>query len=255
MTDQRVAKIKRALVATAGGYLRNPGGPGTCTRCYTPTIAGPMCPDCRYAAAIQGGPDLLGFMSYAGYLDPITQSGHMMRGYKSQSIPQATHWQTVALMSALALIGHVSCPGQLVGMPINAWATVPSLPPKPAMPVHPLHDIVQQLARPGASEVRLQAAVGVTAPRGINRDHFTVSDGATPGQHVLLIDDTWTSGGHAMSAALALRAAGAAHVSVLVLARWLSIGWEATTVAWAKQRLVAPDFQPDICPWTQASCP
>jgi predicted amidophosphoribosyltransferase len=36
---------------------------------------------------------------------------------------------------------------------------------------------------------------------------------------VLLIDDTWTSGGNAQSAALALRAAGAARVAVVVIGR------------------------------------
>lgn len=41
-------------------------------------------------------------------------------------------------------------------------------------------------------------------------------------QHVLLIEDTWTSGGNAQSAALALRRAGAASVTILALARWLN---------------------------------
>lgn len=77
---------------------------------------------------------------------------------------------------------------------------------------------------------------------------------ASFGHHVLLIDDTWTGGGHVTSAALALRAGGAAHVSVLVLARWLAIGWGATTLAWARSRLTEPDFNPNLCPWTQGPC-
>lgn len=36
---------------------------------------------------------------------------------------------------------------------------------------------------------------------------------------VLLIDDTWTTGGNAQSAALALRAAGASKVAVMVIGR------------------------------------
>ena len=39
---------------------------------------------------------------------------------------------------------------------------------------------------------------------------------------MLLIDDTWTSGGHAQSAALALRQAGATRISALIVARWLT---------------------------------
>ena len=36
---------------------------------------------------------------------------------------------------------------------------------------------------------------------------------------VLLIDDTWTTGGNAQSAALALRSAGAAKVAIVVVGR------------------------------------
>jgi adenine/guanine phosphoribosyltransferase-like PRPP-binding protein len=37
---------------------------------------------------------------------------------------------------------------------------------------------------------------------------------------VLLIDDTWTTGGNAQSASLALRAAGAATVAIVVIGRY-----------------------------------
>jgi predicted amidophosphoribosyltransferase len=42
---------------------------------------------------------------------------------------------------------------------------------------------------------------------------------------VLLIDDTWTTGGNAQSAALALRAAGAAKVAVVVIGRHFDRGF------------------------------
>lgn len=193
-------------------------------------------------------------MAYASYLDPIAQSGHVMRGYKNPNIQSGFHRQTVALMSALGLMGHVACPGALTGVPLTAWATVPSLPPKAELAKHALNDIVAKLARPGAVEVTLTSAASVSNPRDVRRDHY-IADTSAAGQHVLVIDDTWTSGGHATSAALAIRAAGATHVSVLVLARWLTKGWELTTPQWAKQQLSEPDFNPDICPWTQGLCP
>lgn len=193
-------------------------------------------------------------VAYAGYLDPITQSGHVMRGYKNPYIQSGFHRQTVALMSALGLIGHVACPGALVGAPVSAWATVPSLPPKTDLPKHALNGIVGKLARPGAAEVVLTAAAAVSNPREVNPGHYTATADAAD-QHVLVIDDTWTSGAHATSAALAVRAAGASHVSVLVLARWLTNGWELTTPQWAKHELSQPDFNPDVCPWTQGDCP
>lgn len=255
MTDPRVERVQGALTATAGGYLRNPGGPGTCTRCFTPTVSTPLCPQCRNQTALSGGPDLLAFMTYAGHFDPISQSGSVMRGYKNPAFPGGgTYRQTVALLAALGLVGHVACPGRLIGKPISAWCTVPSLPPKPSLSTHPLNDIVKQLAKPGSTEVTLTAAGTSSNPRSIDPAHFTATANAA-GEHVLVIDDTWTGGGHATSAALAVRAAGATHVSVLIIARWLSIGWESTTTAWARQRLTAPDFDAAVCPWTQGACP
>lgn len=255
MTKAPVDEIQQALVATAGGFLRNLGGPDRCERCFCPTASGAKCFACRTAESIPGAPDLLGFMTYAGYIDPIAQSGHVMRGYKFAGGPIGTHLQTVQLMSGLALAGHVACPGRILGTPVTAWATVPSLPPKPGQPDHALNKIVRKLARSGATEVVLQASTSVRNPRAVSADHFSVAEGSPLEEHVLLVDDTWTSGGHATSAALALRAAGASRVSVLALARWLSIGWEATTAAWARKHLTAPDFRSDVCPWTQGDCP
>jgi hypothetical protein len=255
VTDARLPRIQRALSTTAGGYLRNPGGPGTCSRCFTAVDSTSLCSACQAVAGRADMPDLIGMLTYGGYLDPITQAGRLMRLYKSPAFPQGgSYRQTVTLLAALGLIGHVTCPGRLTGAPITAWATVPSLPPRPEQASHPFNDIVRSLARPGAIEVPLTAAAVVSNPRAINVSHYTAGRAAA-GQHVLLVDDTWTSGGHATSAALALRAAGASHVSVLVLARWLKIGWEATTTTWAKQRLTSPDFDPDQCPWTQSTCP
>lgn len=254
MTDPRVAQVQQTLAATAGGFLRNPLRTGTCSRCFTPTASQSLCARCRHLLSFTGGPDLLGVMAYAGYLDPITQSGHVMRGYKNPHIQSGFHRQTIALMSALGIIGHVACPGVLAGQPVSAWATVPSLPPKPYLPQHALNGIVGKLARPGATEVALTAAPAVSNPREVSPSHYTASANAA-GQHVLIIDDTWTSGAHATSAAIAVRAAGASRVSVLVLARWLTSGWELTTSQWAKQELSKPDFNPDVCPWTQGPCP
>ncbi len=254
MTDPRVTGIKHALVTTAGGFLRNPGGPGTCTRCFTPTTSLPLCPDCRYAITIDGMPDLIGMMTYAGYLEPITQSGRVMRGYKNPTFPGGdTYRQTVALLAALGLVGHIECAGRLSDKRVSAWATVPSLPRKSNPVRHPLNEIVRRLARPGALEITLIAAESTSNPRAIDASHYTASKDAA-GRHVLVVDDTWTSGGHTTSAALAVREAGATHVSVLALARWLTVGWQATTRQWAKQRLTSPDFGPDICPWTQRPC-
>jgi hypothetical protein len=50
------------------------------------------------------------------------------------------------------------------------------------------------------------------------------------GARVLLIDDTWTTGGHAQSAAHALREAGAAAVGLVVIGRHVQPNWEVEGV-------------------------
>ena len=46
--------------------------------------------------------------------------------------------------------------------------------------------------------------------------------------YMFLIDDTWTTGGHAQSAAYALREAGASNVALVVIGRHLQPDWEVT---------------------------
>ena len=67
------------------------------------------------------------------------------------------------------------------------------------------------------------------------------------GLHVLLIDDTWTSGGHAESAAAALSARAPRRSALLVLARWLDLR-RGRTEEFVRTEL-SLDFDPDICPF------
>jgi adenine/guanine phosphoribosyltransferase-like PRPP-binding protein len=89
--------------------------------------------------------------------------------------------------------------------------------------------------------------------RAIN-DKFVLQPAARlDGQHVLILDDVWTTGSNAQSAALAVRRAGAAAVSVLVVGRWLSPDRRgmADFIATRLHR----DYDPDICPVTGGDCP
>jgi hypothetical protein len=68
----------------------------------------------------------------------------------------------------------------------------------------------------------MTAAPQAAFPRAVSLRHYQAAAPLPPGAHVLLPDDTWASGGHAQSAALALRAAGAVRISVLAVVRLLS---------------------------------
>ncbi|KKK73141.1 hypothetical protein LCGC14_2896820, partial [marine sediment metagenome] len=59
------------------------------------------------------------------------------------------------------------------------------------------------------------------------------------GRNVLLIDDTWAGGGHAQSAAHALRAAGAERVGLVVIGRHVHRDWKIAESDSAGDRLDA----------------
>ncbi len=69
----------------------------------------------------------------------------------------------------------------------------------------------------------LIADPAVPADRNLHADRYLTLDGRhasdVAGADILLLDDTWTRGGRAQSAAVALKKAGAAHVAIVVLGR------------------------------------
>ena len=244
--DDDAQRLTAALVSRAGGYLRNPVRQPyvTCSVCTEPVKNGwSTCYVCGNRTA-GGLADATAFITYA---IGNSQSAYVMRAYKAQP-PVEEHVWTVAVMVWLALSIHQYCPAKLAGMAVTHWATVPSLPAKPGE--HCLHYLIRNIGL--GAEARLLPATAVQRPRDLNPAHFVVDSGLPGGSHVLLIDDTWASGGHAQSAAIALHRAGAAKVSLLVVARWLNEGYgdNASFI-----RGLHLDFNPAICPWTGAACP
>jgi hypothetical protein len=248
MPDRRQAtRPDLVLASVAGGYLRNPvrEDRATCATCLTPVGGYDRCFVCHSHSTVPGLADRTAFLTYAV---AGQKSGYLMRGYKATP-PVAEHAQVIGLMLLIALQIHTRCAGVLADRPVTHWAVVPSLPSKPYP--HPLHRLVAAQAQ--GSEARLTAAPVVRQPRTVRADHFSCAGQLQHGSHVLLVDDTWASGGHAQSAALALRAAGAAQVSLLVVARWLKEdygGNRAFITSLAKR-----DYDPLACPWTGGSCP
>ena len=254
---EAVARLSAALVARAGGYLRNTVRQEliTCAVCATPVTGFRLCYQCQRRRGRAGLADATGFLAYAvaGH-----QSGYVMQGYKARP-PVPEHRTIVALLVLLGLARHAGCAeyaggsgdqgGRVTHGPVTHWTTVPSLPAQPGE--HPLHAIVSRLA-PGREAV-LAAAEDVDYARDVDPGHFRAATPLTAGAHVLLVDDTWARGGHAQSAVLALRAAGAARVSVLVAARWINeeYGGNAAFI----RGLAGRDYDPAICPWTGAACP
>lgn len=90
--------------------------------------------------------------------------------------------------------------------------------------------------------------------RVTSADRFVLAGNChTPGRHVLLIEDTWTTGGNAQSAALTLRRGGAASVTIVAFARWLKVE-EPPAGEFVTNRLTE-DYDPLVCPITTGTAP
>lgn len=237
-------EYKRFLVAYGGGYLRNTLWDSDYTCNYCTGIPGNpdfrSCYQCgnEYAHDSETS-DLRGFVSYGW---DNSQSATVMYGYKD-AVGNRQAQRLVNVMLFYALREHLGCATDpQYGQPAM-WATVPSLRQRG----HPqvLHTMTASLLR-NMPEAQMSPSTDVRSPRSLRPENFVVASSVV-GVHVLLVDDTWTSGGHAESAAVALKRAGAARVTLLVLARWLDPRRGRTEKFISAE--LTQDFDPDLCPF------
>lgn len=203
----------RARVRQLPG-LRQPL-PDGCVVCRGPAGAGyARCVQCDRHAALGGRllADVVVPVSYAVRGGGLT--GCVWR-YKSPR-----HGGTAAGTSLLALLlvflhDHGGSCVWRAGPP-DRLAVVPSGYGRPG--AHPLVRLV-------APYLRLPLAALTLRPGGQGRDLDTgrfTADPAARGARVLLLDDMWVSGASVQSAAAALKLAGAASVSAVVLGRYVN---------------------------------
>ncbi|MHA7652962.1 ComF family protein [Mycobacterium sp. ML4] len=254
--DAAYAQIKQSLLNNAGGYLRN-----------TVPIVGETCANCRGARMKDGEQtcfpcaffydsttaDLVGSMVYAV---GGSQSNKLMRGYKDTP-PSSILVQRVTSLISLGVKAHFDCAERLLGGSLSRWATVPSL--KTIGSVHPLRSKILTPMLGEEYEIEVLAtekAKGKTEKerRVLDPEFYAVNTAVPHGAHVLLIDDTWTTGGHIQSVAKALKQAGAAKVAALSVARWMD-PYEPRTKRVLVEHFKDRPYDPDVCPWTGGSCP
>ena len=234
----------------AGAYLMNIDrsfGADTCLVCATPVDGWARCWQCKTAVE-NFGDELADRVGSVTYVVERSQAAVVMYGYKSK-IPQEAHRQIVRLLFADALGRHTMCAGNLAGQPVDAWALVPSLHSGRSDHVLP------QIVEPFLTDLERVPVKAVKRgkPRTVDPSQFAV-DGKWKKRHVLVVDDTWTSGGEAQSVAVGLKRAGAYEVSILTLARWLHPQTWPTTREWLDAH-PKRDFVPGICPYTAGDCP
>ena len=267
MINQYGRQLDRVLDATAGSYLqtvryeshhdllcpvcggfKNPAYP-RCRSCETLAVqtralqAGTGMTDATLAA------DRIACGVYA--VEPASQTLKMMYGYKEARPLSPDYRRNVRALIALALIGHGQCLDESAGMPVSGWTMVPSTTGSPRFrQPHPLHDIIASVL-PGVPEVRLVARKAKT--RNLDLDVFALADPSDRrhlGGDVVLIDDSWVTGGTVQSAAALLKFEGAAQVSVYCVARIVSTRY-LDTIDPAFTRLFhrSVHYEGGYCPW------
>ncbi|MCW2626062.1 phosphoribosyltransferase [Mycobacterium sp.] len=219
----------------------------TCRVCATPVEGYPLCWRCRDHRRIGGLADLVAPLAYA--LDG-TESAAVLRNYKNHPVrcERERCGSIVGDVLRLGMSLHERCVGTVVGQPVSARVVIPSLTSR--IGVHPMMSIAESLGLMG--DVALRPALDARCDRVVDAEKFTV-DGALIGRHVIVLDDVWTTGSNAQSAALTLRRAGAAAVSVMVIARWLSPR-HPLSAKFIRERLPG-GYDPLVCPVTGHSCP
>jgi hypothetical protein len=187
---------------------RGPAGPGSARcfqcelhwQCAAGELADAVAP---VAFAIKGGPHATRLWQYKS-----------QRVSAAEAAGQAI---TIRAMLLVFLRDHGPCLLSATGVarPTHI-AVVPTGRARPGP--HPLRSLVERyLTVPWAG---LAATPGAEQVRDLDPGRFTSAP--LPAARVLLIDDTWTTGSSAQSAAMALRAAGASSVVTVVLGRHLS---------------------------------
>jgi predicted amidophosphoribosyltransferase len=164
---------------------------------------------------------------------PITYSEHLgqmhtaLRNYKEGESPAIRAYAAVRLAAILwrFLGAHEQCVAEAAGVDeFDLVTTVPSSSPE--RDEHSALRVVAETVEPVKARLRRPLrATGTVAGREFSPDRFKAVKPVT-GSSVLLLDDTWVTGGHARSAAHVLRQAGAAKVSLVVIGRHIHRDYE-----------------------------
>jgi hypothetical protein len=255
--DAALAQIKQSLITNAGGYLRNtvPIHGETCAKCrgsWKMKDEYATCWPCEFKYDSSTA-DVVGSMVYAV---SESQSNKLMRAYKDTP-PSAQMLQRVTSLVSLGVRAHFDCAGALLGGTLTKWATVPSTKTIPS--IHPLRSKILTPLLGEQHEIVVAATEAANCKseserRELDTSLYEVRSAIPASARVLLIDDTWTTGGHIQSVAMALKQAGAEKVAALCVARFMDQK-DPKTKRVLVQHFRDRPYDPDVCPWTGGDCP
>lgn len=200
-----------------------PPGPGVCAACWTAVDRDfRLCFQCN-AARNKFGRQLADVVVPVALAVKREQLAHELWHYKYDVDPSVRARLSTRLAAVLwRFLGeHEEHIAETVDVSeFDIVTTVPGTREREGE--HPLERIAGTIVGQtrGRFETLLTRGPGAgTAPHTLTADRYRATRALRDDPAVLLIDDTWTTGGNAQSAALALRAAGAATVAVVVIGR------------------------------------
>jgi hypothetical protein len=217
----------RELSAPYENFMLGPRpGPGVCDRCFNLTDGYARCYACTHCEPV------LDAVSPISYSVAHEQLHHALAAYKrlSGEVARRLRLQLAAVLWRYLAV-HEPCLARAAGVEPRAghsFELVTTVPSGEATreESHPLCWIVGELMAPTRAryERLLRRSDAAVAPRTFNPAKFSALRSLS-GQSVLLIDDTWTTGANAQSAAAALKAAGAGAVAIVVIGRHVNRDW------------------------------
>ena len=206
------------LSSPYGNFMLGPRpGSGVCEVCFDLTAGPPRCHHCAHPA-----PEIAA-VAPVSYSVAHEQLHHALAAYKRAPDPTARAFRReLAAVLWRYLDRHEACLARAAG--VDAFTVVTTVPSgtRERDASHPLRHIVGELVGPTRDRYSplLRRTDTRVSPRTADANKYDARQ-ALNEHAVLLIDDTWTTGASARSAALALRRAGAGTIAVLVLGRHL----------------------------------
>jgi len=226
VAEERPLTVEEASAAYESA-MRNvlPPGPGVCEVCGT-WIAEPW----RRCYPCSTTPQQLDVVVPITYSEHLGQVHHALRYYKD-GIASVRTYAATRLLAILwrFVLAHEPCVAEACGVPaFDVVTTVPSSTPE-RDEVRTLLRTIVEACDPLADRFErvLRPTGQVPSGRDYDERRYVATRDLT-GLAVLLIDDTWTTGGHAQSAAFALKQAGASTVGLVVIGRHVRPSWQVT---------------------------
>lgn len=204
------------------GLITPRPGPGVCPDCFnfTRETAG----RCRACRASESHLDAIVPISYAPAGGRLH---HDLADYKRAAEPAVPHLVLeLAHILSRFLVVHERCIAESVGVEhFDTVEVVPSSDPHRDRS-HPLRRIVDRLVPETSQRHRdvLCASGALCTPHEFDPGRF-IPVRPLDGHNVLLVDDVWTTGASAQSAAAVLKRAGAEHVAAVVIGRYVNGCW------------------------------